>query len=231
MSSWVFIGSLVVHLLAAGNAGTTAAIEQAAEAVLDAQYPEDSHRLDVRVLRTGGKVAELTAPHIVFKADTALPRGHTQVEIWSSNQKAGWALLYVAHFDSVLVAQTNFRTDDIVDLADLQVDWVETTKFRGEPIRQSDYDELLEAGGVFADRALRQGKALRHGDLRPPYAAETGTSVTLRYERNGMRFKIIGKARKPGFVGDIIKVYVPDTDVTYRVRLTASQEAEWIETL
>lgn len=221
----------MLHLLAGNGDGTTVAIEQAARVALAEQYPEDMHRLEVRVLRTSGPVTDLTSPRIVFRAKSEIPRGHTQVDVWQNGKKAGWALLYMAHFDSVLVAQTNFRTDDVIDLVDLQVAWVETTKFRGQPVKRADYASLLEKGGAFAARALRQGKALRRGDLRPPYAAETGASVTLHYERNGMRFKIIGKARKPGFVGDVIKVYVRDTDVTYRARLTAPHLAEWIETL
>lgn len=231
MSLSSLIAPLLVSLLTWSGTGDTRTLVQAAEAVLAEQYPSDVYRLDVRLLRTGGAIEAIANPEVVFKADRELPRGHTKVDVWSGGTKAGWALLYVAHFDSVLVAQAAFRTDDAVELADLDVAWMETTKFRGEPMRLSDYEALFAHGGVFAARALRADKALRHGDLRPPYAAETGTSVTLHYERGGMRFKIIGKARKSGFVGDVIKVYSSDTGVTYRVRLTAPQVAEWIETL
>lgn len=231
MSISSVIVPLLVSLLAWSGTGDTGTLVRAAEAVLAEQYPSDAHRLEVRLLRKGGAVEDVAHPEVVFTADRELPRGHTKVDVWSGGTKAGWALLYVAHFDSVLVAQTTFRKDDMVALADLDLAWMETTKFRGEPMRLSDYETLLAQGGVFAARALRADKALRHGDLRPPYAAETGTSVTLHYERGAMRFKVIGKARKPGFVGDVIKVYSPDTGVTYRVRLTAPQTAEWIETL
>jgi hypothetical protein len=39
------------------------------------------------------------------------------------------------------------------------------------------------------------------------------------------------KAREPGFVGDVIRVYAPDNDTAYRARLVDAGRATWIETL
>ncbi|GAB5519414.1 MAG: hypothetical protein RhofKO_16650 [Rhodothermales bacterium] len=205
------------------------AVEQAAKAYLAAHYPADAHRLDVEVRRMGGGVVEGADLDVRFRAFAAeLPKGRTQVEVWQGREKTGWALLYVTHYDSVLVTNATLNRDAPVDATDLDVAWMDVTRFNGEPMRPSDLAELSEA---FATRRINAGRALRRDDLREAFAADLGVTVVMRYERNGFRFDFSAKARQRGAVGDIIKLYVEDTDVTYRARLTAPGKAEWIETL
>ena len=58
-----------------------------------------------------------------------------------------------------------------------------------------------------------------------------GDPVLMAYARGIITLKLNCKAREPGAVGDEIRLYAPNTDTTYRARLTAPGQAEWIETL
>lgn len=211
-------------------------VRAAAEAALARQFPEDAGRLDVRVVRTGGDVVTAGPLRVRFAAERGLPRAHTQVDVLAGSDaggwhRAGWAMLYVAHFDSVVVARADVRRDGSVEPDALSAAWMETTRFPGEPLHPADARALATAGAVFAARPLRAGRPLNAGDLRTAYAAETGGSVTVHYRRGHVVLRLPGKAREPGFVGDAVRVYCPDTQSTYRVRLTAPGTAEWMETL
>lgn len=212
-------------------------LQSAAEHALAARFPEAAERLRVRVLRTGGDMSTAavgtTSLRIELGSDEALPRGHTKADVLLQTptgwQKTGWALLHVAHFDSVVVARRFVRRGEAVSPSDLGAAWIETTAFHGEPLRTAD----LRALGTdrFAGRALRPDHALRQGDLRPPFAADTGDTVAMRYERGPLSFTIPCHARRPGTVGDVVRLYAPATGTTYRARLTGPGEAEWIATL
>lgn len=230
----ILLGALALVLVPlAGFAGGASGVVAAAEAVLAERYPADAHRFEVRVLRTGGTVDE-TAPLRVDLPDGAeVPQGHTQVDVLARGasgwEKTGWALLYVAHYDSVVVARRSVRRGDAVTSADLGAAWIETSSFHGEPLRTAD----LHAFGpdLFSERPLREGRALRRGDLRPPYAADTGEAVTLLFQRGALTLELPCHAREPGFVGEEIRLFSNATDATYRARLTAPGVAEWTATL
>jgi flagella basal body P-ring formation protein FlgA len=142
---------------------------------------------------------------------------------------AGRATLYVAHFDSVAAAARPLARGDTVAAADLAPAWVETTRFRGEPLRWADARAL--AAGATARRALGAGEPVRAGDLVAPLAVETGGPVEIRYRRGGLALALRGQARERGAVGAAVRVYCPDTRATYRVRLLAPGVGEWLETL
>jgi len=206
------------------------------EAVLATRYPAEAPRLAVRVKRIEAALDELAPVRLVFPEDDALPRGTTQVTLLQDAgeagwQKAGWALLYIAHYDSVMMTATTVRADAEVDPAALHVAWIETTTFRGEPLRPADWQARLHDGAVFATRILREGQALRRSDLRPAYAAEPGAVVLMRYRRRGVAFDVVCKAREAGLAGEAVRLYSTDTGNLYRARLTGPGTAEWLETL
>lgn len=211
-------------------------IAAAAAALLAERFPETAHRLDVRVLRTGADVRAGADVRLVLPAQAALPRGRTQVDVltraggagWT---KAGWALLYVAHFDSVVMARAVLDRDAAVTSEDVSVAWVETTTFRGEPLRAAAFRRLCADGAVFAARRIPEGRPLRHDDLRAPLAVDTGGAVRMRYERGPVRLKIACQARERGRPGEMIRLYCPDTRTTYRARLTGPGTADWVQTL
>ena len=225
---------LLLAAPAFGQAPPQAVVQQAAEAAIAQAFPGAAARLEVRVTRLGFRPEEPADGgdvQIAFRDGAEVPRGRAQVDVFQNDRKLGWALLHVAHFDSVLVTTRRYRSDEPIDVADLSVAYVETTRFRTPPLRPSD---LTADGGTaarYATRFLKEGDVLTAGDLRPPFAADTGAAVRMTYLRHGLRLRLACKAREPGHVGDVIRLYAPDTDVTYRARLTAPGAAEWVETL
>ncbi len=227
---------LLLIALAAAPPGVTptaaTGLQAAAESALAERFPSAADHLTVRVLRTGGALNETAPLRLVFPQSEAAPRGHTQVDVLASAdgawKKTGWALLYVAHFDSVVVARRAVRRGEAVAPADLGVAWIETTRFHGTPLRAAD---LPATAGLLAARSLRPDRALRQGDLRPPPAAETGDTVTMRYRRGSLVFDVPCHAREPGAIGDAVRLHNPTTKATYRARLTGPATAEWIATL
>lgn len=212
-----------------------AQIQAVAEELLTDRFPEMAHRLDVRVLRTRVALEDPATLRLIFPAEGAIPRGHTQVDVHARAeagdwQKVGWALLYVAHFDSVATIRRRVQPGEAVTDADVTTIWIETTTFHGNPMRAVTFQRLLRETPLYASRLLREGRTLHRDDLRPPYAADTGETVEMHYQRGPVLLRLPCKAREPGFEGDVIRLYAPTTSTTYRARLTGPGKAEWIET-
>jgi len=206
----------------------------AARNALAEGFPADAHRLKLRIIRTGGNVDDTLALRVIWPSHAVLPRARTQVDVLTRQagrwHKSGWALLYVSQFDSVVVARTNRRKDELVNPEDVQYDWREITTFRGTPLHPNAFRTFVRDNKTFAAHPLHTNHLLRSDDLRPDYSATTGAAVEMRYQRGHITFNLTCKAREPGFEGDIIRLYNTDTDVTYRARLTGPGTADWIET-
>lgn len=214
----------------------TAHIRRAVQQELERRFPEAAPRLEVRLQRSGGDIPAHRPLRISFRDGDAVPRGHAQADVLTGSDrqgwhKTGWALLYVAHYDSVMVPRNDLRRDDPLPPSALSASWVETTRFRGQPLRPSDYRQLAKTETVYAKRFLQAGRALRYDDVRQPYAAQTGEAVVMFYERQSLTMRIDCKAREPGFLDETIRLYSPTTRATYRARLIAPNTARWIETL
>lgn len=232
MPGWTLLLAVLLAVLLAAGTMAPPDLVAAAETALAERYPEEAHRLRVRLVRTGGDVSA-EAVRLAFPPDAALPRAHTQVDVLAQGPqgwtKTGWALLYVAQYDSVVVARRSVGRDEAVAPEDLTIAWVETTRFHGEPLTAAAYRALGPA--YFARRPLREGRPLRRDDLRPPFAAETGAGVVLHYRRGTLALELPCQAREPGYAGEAVRLYCPETRTTYRARLTAPGHAEWVETL
>ncbi|MEM9665628.1 MAG: flagella basal body P-ring formation protein FlgA [Bacteroidota bacterium] len=222
---------------ATDDAPAASSVQAAAEAMLARQYPGVAPRLEVRVLRTHG-LPEATWPlRVHLPASAEVPRARVQVAVeaetapgtWTS---AGWAMLYVAHYDSVLIPQTDLAKDAELPAESLTAGWMETTRFRGQPLHPDQARALMATHStLYATRRLPTGRALRTDDVRPPYAANTGDVLVVRYQRGRIQLDLRARARERGFPGDLIRAYADDTDIMYRVRLTGPGTASWIETL
>lgn len=218
-----------------GDEITSQDVHVAAVEMLEERFPTIAASLQVRVERIGSKVDDASAIRVRLNHSEAVPKGHTQVRLLSRSgddawMDAGWALLYVAHFDTVAIARNTIPKNDPVSDDDISFAWVETTTFRGEPLRPSAY-RTFEGSHLFAARPLRSGDSIRLGDIRPAYAADTGESLTMTYEKNGILLKLTCQAREPGLAGDVIRAYSPDTKATYKVELSGKGTAVWISTL
>lgn len=248
----VYIAALLTVLLtvllprAAGASGAANAelagddissedVRAAAAELFAERFPLQAHHMQVRVERIGSKEGGNSPVRIRLSQSDAIPKGHTQVRLLTESpaggwSETGWALLYVAHFDSIAIAQRDLSKSDPVARGDISFAWMETTTYRGEPLTPDQY-RALAAGGLFAARPIRSGESVRVDDVRPPFAVDTGETLTMTYERNGIVLKLTCQAREPGVAGDVIRAYNPDTKTTYKAELTGPRAASWISTL
>ena len=210
-------------------------ILEAATLNLEERFPDDASRLEVRLLRTGGRLVAELPVRLKLPDTAALPRAHVQAKVHQIDggvwQEKGWAMLYISHFDSVAVTTRKLKEDEQLTPADFRFAWIETTKFRGEPLTPENLRRLFRQGSTFADQFLKEERTLREGDVRNALDVTLGQSVTMTYRRDQFVLSFTCKARMPGFTGDEIKLFAPATNKTYRVRITGPGKAEWLETL
>jgi flagella basal body P-ring formation protein FlgA len=228
--------TLLIALFAAvagPNDAPEARIRDAATDLLAETYPELAPSLSVRVERVSAE--GLTGDVRVRLQNPGVPRAHAKVDVLHEQngawKEAGWAILYVAHFDSVAVSMHDVSRGQAVSPSDVTGAWIETTRFHGQPFTMSRFRAIAPDGEAVAERSLSAGEPLREGDLRRPWAVETGDAVALRYERPGFFLELKTRARERGAVDDEIRVYCQDTGATYRARLTAPGRGVWLETL
>lgn len=212
-----------------------AIVQATAQETIEQRFPDDAHRLEVRVIRTSGEWDEEKDLRLLFPSGEELPRAHTQVRILTGSdidgwQENGWAYLYVAHFDSVAMSGTTLLKNERIDPSWISYSWIETTNFHGKPLRPRDIVLLLKEGDIFASRAIKEGKVLRRNDVRSAYAADTGDAVYMSYRRGRINLTVPCQAREPGSQGDVIRLYSTETQTNYRARLTGPGTAEWVET-
>ena len=143
----------------------------------------------------------------------------------------GWALVYIAHYDSVLAINRSVKKDERVAPYDIHAVWTETTRFHGEPLTPASIKPLLARGDVYANRYVAADRILKRHDLRNAYDVSTGQSVRMQYQRRGISLSLTCKARNQGFTGDLIKLYSPDTQLMYKAMITGPGVAAWVETL
>lgn len=200
----------------------------AAERYLAAHFPTAVHRLDARVVRVNADLDPDAVLDLVLAAPDGMPTGSTRADLYADGVRAGSAMLYIARYDSVLVARRALSRGDTLTANAVETAWMETTRFHGEPALTG---ALHVPMAPTARRSLDAGEALRTTDLAWPTAVDTGDPVRVRYARRGVLMTLDGQAREPGAVGETLRVFSRATGATYRVRLTAPGEADWIETL
>ncbi len=208
-------------------------VQAAAEALLAERFPEYAARLRVRVLRVHGSVADDARLRIRLTADDGVPKGRTHVRIAAdpSAGAAGWAMLFVAHYDSVGVARRDLSSGERIAAGDVGTAWLDVTTFRGRPLDRATLERLRAGEQYFASQPIARGNVLRADDIRPPFAADTGETVTLTYRRGPIHLTVNCRAREPGVAGDVVRLYSDATRTTYKARLTGPGTAEWIATL
>ena len=209
--------------------------EQLIEAVtslLQNRYPHRQNNLQVRLVRTGGDINLENTFEVLLPATNKIPRALQRIEVRHADQnKNGWALVYVAHFDSVLAANRPLKNDEQIDIHDLDVLWTETTRFHGEPLKPAMMRKMFARGLVFASRYVAGDKILKERDLRNAFDITTGQSVTMLYQQRGVKLSFTCKSRNQGFIGDLIKLYSPDTQLMYKAKIIRPGVASWVETL
>jgi flagella basal body P-ring formation protein FlgA len=213
-------------------AAARAAADDVAGAVAQAlaeRWPDLADRAEVRVVRLSGGSADAAPPLRARFLDDAPPRGRASAEILHRDasgawQRAGWALLDVAWFDTVAVLTRDLARGDALAPADLRLERRDVTALTDVPLSP----DTLATQAWTAARALRAGTPLTRRLLAPPAAAERGDPVRIHYARGSIRMLLDGEARERGAVGETIRVYTSTTRSLQRVRLTAPGEGVWV---
>lgn len=235
----VLVGLLLAVVLPTGACAqdeAASAVRQKAEEVLASRFPDSADHFGVRVRRVRGSVDSTAQLRLAFPEREEAPGGLTRVEVRTraaSGQwdDAGWALLHVARFDTVLTARRRLRAGEPVTRSKVERAWMEVTDFHGDPLPAAELRTRLREGELVAARFVQSGRALRERDVRRPYAAEAGTAIEVHHRRGRVSFRLSCTAREPGHVGDVIRVHCSDFGTTYRVRVTGKDAARWLETL
>ena len=187
-------------------------------------------------MRTGGTINERGSLDLIWPERHEMPKALLRVTVQSKDAQTqhvdtGWALLYIAHYDSVLVLNRRIKQDEHVLDTDLSIIWSETTRFHGNPLTPRYYKALASAGTVYANRYIAENRTLKKNDLRNAFDVVTGQQVIMTYIRNGITLELTCKSRNKGFKGDIVKLFSPDTQHMYKARISGPQKADWVETL
>jgi len=222
--------------LQAQDDGVKAAVQRVAEQTITARHPESASHLDVRVRRVRGSIDSTAQLRLALPDRGTVPSGLTRAQVetkrasggWSD---AGWAMLRVARFDSVLTTRRRVEQGEPIEPADVERSWMNVTDLHGEPFRASAFRRQRADGALVADRHLRSGRTLRAGDVRRPYAVDVGTSTEMYYRRGRVVFRLSCTVRETGFVDDVVRVYCPDTRKTYQARVRTAETVRWVKTL
>ncbi len=221
--------------LRAQDGGAEAAVQRAATQKIAARHPESAGHLEVRVRRVRGTVDSTAELRLELPDRGAVTGGLTRARIrertasgWSD---AGWAMLRVARYDSVLTTRGRIKQGAPVGPQDVERTWMRVSDLHGEPLRASAFRAQREKGSLVADRHLRSERVLRTRDVRPPYAVDPGTDTDMYYRRGRVTFQLSCTVREPGFVEDVVRVYCPDTRKTYQARVRTAGAVKWVKTL
>lgn len=213
----------------------TEAVRAAAVETLDDHYP-DRTGLKVRVRRVQGAVDPTEALRVEFSGEDGSPTGLAQARLRTRRpdgnwESAGWALLDVARFDSVMTVRSRVEGDEPIPASELETAWIETTDLRGEPAQVDTARTRAHRERLVATRHLQSGRVLRKQDVRRPHTVDAGSSVRVVYRRGRLAFRLSCTAREPGVIKEAIRVRCAELKTTYRARIVSENAAEWVETL
>ena len=68
----------------------TVRVRALAERVLAERYPDDAHRLEVRIKRVEATFDAEAGLRLDFPAENEVPRGTTQVKLFTGSDASGW---------------------------------------------------------------------------------------------------------------------------------------------
>lgn len=213
-------------------------IREAVLLQMEERLPGSARSLEIRIEQLEPPSAKVDSLRVAL-GSARIPRGRHQVDLevrtgsgpTESWQPSGWALLHVAHYDSVVVAREALSPGQAVEPRSVETVWMDVTDVRGLPLSAGALRNARGSGRTVMNRSVQRGELLQADDLRGSYAADTGDQLLLRYERGPVQARLDCRARQPGSQGEIIRVYCGSTRSTYRARLTGGGEATWVTTV
>ena len=231
---WALLGGALAGQAQDGS--PEAAVQRAAEQLMASRHPESARHLDVRVRRVRGSIDSTARLKLELLNRGTVPEGLTRARVRTKGSSggwrdAGWAMLRVARYDSVLTTHGRIKQGASIGPDDVERAWMNVTDLHGEPLRASEFRGQQEQGPLVADRHLRPERVLRTGDVRPPYAVGPGTDTDMYYRRGRVTFRLSCTVREPGFVEEVVRVYCSDTRKTYQARVQTEEAVRWVKTL
>lgn len=233
---FAFSASLPAYGQPATDAPAHERIRQAAADQLVRQYSLSASQIEIRIDQLEADLDSRGDLRLTFSDRWETPRGRVQAEISSSNAgdrwtKSGWALLYVSHFDSVIVSREPLRPNDELKPSEIKRVRVDVTQLREQPLTTHRFRDRCTTDPCYLRQYIQEGDIIRRDAVRHRYAVRSGEMVEMTYRRRGITANLRCRARRSGFVGDTVRIACSSTGSMYRVRLTDEGTAEWQETL
>jgi flagella basal body P-ring formation protein FlgA len=157
---------------------------------------------DIRILHVEPTVtSELVVARM--NVDQRTGRFDIAFELPGSTLSRRSALRFTGTVTETVEAATLTRTlrpGDVIKASDVSVERRPKTEIRGDGML------AVQAVGLAAKVALRNGQALRTDDLIKPQVVQRNEAVTIYYEVPGILLTVRGKALESGAVGDVVGV-------------------------
>lgn len=220
----------------ADNRSINDRIRQTAFDQIVSDYSLEPGEISVRIDQVDAPLRKNHDLRLEFSDRWETPRGRVQADILTrkpGNQwtKNGWALLYVSHYDSVVVSRNTLQPDDKLCRGDIKNIRTNVTRLRNAPITSEQFRSQCTDEPCFVRQYVREGNLIRRDAIRHRYAAQAGDMVEMLYQRHGISANLRCRARQSGYVGDVVRISCSSTGSIYRVELTGEGTGEWRETL
>ncbi len=146
------------------------------------------------------------------------------VEFFVNGNHAGSAVVSatVSWLDTVVHTARPLRRNAVIEPRDLDVRRIVVSE-RNQGIYFTDPDEAV---GKEASRNLDSFQPLQRSDVREAVVLRRGDSVTIVYEKPGLRVTARGQARQNGVRGQVIRVVNPQSSRSVDGRVVDSETVE-----
>lgn len=222
---------VVAAILAAGPAAAGHLVSIDPEAVRDALESDWTELAGEGETMEIVRLPELSAPAVgdvlVTWPDPPLPPGPRAltvgVRVDGRIVARGFANVMIRRDLPVWVLARSVARGDTVTAADLRR---EDRTWDRPPVRALTGE--LPPRGFVALRALNAGQWVRANDVRARPDVEAGADILLVTRSGDATVSLAAKARRGGFVGDVILVLNPLSDTVVRARLLDDRHAELV---
>ena len=209
--------------------GTREVIIRKALDAINRTHDSETHRFSVTPRWIPGSLEKLDASKITSVEPEGNVERYTNFKVTyrdrGRTQTANIQLL-VETERLLPVASQRIMSGDKLEEASLDMRWVSVPYDRGQLVEQID-----ALKGKTIRRTLSDGQPIRHADISSDYLVETGDTVKMIYEQNGLRIVIEGEARQSGAQDDEITIYNKETRKRYLGKVSSPGVVLWKGTL
>ncbi|MDG5766724.1 flagellar basal body P-ring formation chaperone FlgA [Balneolales bacterium ANBcel1] len=204
-------------------------ILELAGASLEAAHDPQNYRFDVTARWIPGSLAQLPAESIMAVVPDGAVERYTGFEVTyetDGRRRRAQVQLQVDIERWLPVMSERVSAGDVIGSENMTMRWVPVPRDRGQLVADPAAIE-----GMTVRRTLTQGEPVRQADISTEYIVETGETVTLILQRDGVRVDISAVARQNGSRDESIRLYSDETRRTYLGRVTGPGYVQWVRTL